>query len=103
MSIARATTPTFVLTFTEQALDLTQAANVYVTFEQGKRSITKTDEDLTIAEKKIEVYLRQDETLGFEVGSVKIQANWTSATGARACSEVVTYNLTEQLLRTVVV
>lgn len=33
MSIARATTPTFTLTFTEEELDLTQAANVYVTFE----------------------------------------------------------------------
>ena len=35
MSIAQWTTPTFSLKFTEQALDLTQAENVYVTFKMG--------------------------------------------------------------------
>ena len=102
MSIARATTPTFTLTFTEEELDLTQAANVYVTFEQGKKSLTKTGDDLTISSKQSEVYLNQSETLQFGVGLVKIQANWTLAGGRRASSNVVGYHLTEQLLEEVV-
>lgn len=102
MSIARATTPTFTLTFTEEELDLTQMANVYVTFEQGKKSLTKTGNDLTVAAKQIEVYLDQSETLQFGVGLVKIQANWTMAGGRRACSEVVSVDLSKQLLRRVV-
>lgn len=101
MSIARATTPTFTLTFTEEELDLTQAASVYVTFEQGKKSLTKTGNDLTISSKQIEVYLNQEETLQFNVGLVRIQANWTMSGGRRASSNVVGYNLTEQLLEEV--
>lgn len=102
MSIARATTPTFSLTFTEEELNLTQAVNVYVTFEQGKKSLTKTGDDLTISAKQIEVYLDQSETLQFGVGLVKIQANWTMAGDRRASSNVVGYHLTEQLLEEVV-
>ena len=102
MSIARATTPTFTLTFTDEELDLTQVTNVYVTFEQGKKSLTKTGSDLTVAAKQIEVYLNQSETLQFGVGIVKIQANWTMAGGRRASSNVVGYHLTEHLLEEVV-
>ena len=55
MGLARYTTPTFTLTFTEDALDLTQAQNVYVTFRSGDVLMTKTGADLTIAEKSIGV------------------------------------------------
>lgn len=102
MGIARATTPTFTLSFTEEELDLTQASNVYVTFEQGRNSITKSGTDLTIGAKQIEVFLGQSETLNFREGALKIQANWTLTGGRRACSNVVTYSLTEQLLEEVV-
>lgn len=102
MSVARGTTPTFTLTFTEEELDLTQATNVYVTFEQGKKSLTKTGDDLVVSAKQIEVYLDQSETLQFGMGLVKIQANWTMTGGRRASSNVVGYHLTEQLLEEVV-
>ena len=62
MGVPQYTTPTFTLTFTEQALDLTQAQNVYVTFKSGETLMTKTGADLTIAEKSIGVYLSQEET-----------------------------------------
>lgn len=100
MGIARATTPTFTLTFTEEALDLTQATNVYVTFEQDELNFTKTD--LDVAEKQVDVYLSQEETLRFKVGVVNIQVNWTMANGHRACSDVKQVEITKQLLRQVI-
>ena len=102
MSIAIATTPTFTLTFTQQDLNLTTARNVYVTFKQGLQTLTKTGEDLVVNEKSIEVYLSQDETISWRVGSIQIQANWTTASGSRFASEVATYDLSEQLLEKVV-
>lgn len=38
MAAAIGTTPTFVLTFEDEELDLTQMANVYVTFQSGGKS-----------------------------------------------------------------
>ena len=101
MGAARGTTPTFVLTFTEQSLDLTTAANVYVTFTSGANTLTKTGEDLDVQAKQISIYLSQEETLAF-ADTVRIQANWTTATGSRAASEIVTYVMSDQLLRKVV-
>lgn len=46
MSAPRGTTPTLMLTFKEANLDLTEAANVYVTFQFGPTQLTKTGEDL---------------------------------------------------------
>lgn len=102
MGIARATTPTFTLTFTDEALDLTTASNVYVTFEQDQVNFTKKGEDLVVAEKQIDVFLEQEETLRFKVGVVDIQANWTMANGRRASSDVKQVQITKQLLRQVV-
>ena len=102
MGVPKYTTPTFNLTFTEQGLDLTQAANVYVTFQSGEMKLTKSGDDLVIGEKSIGVKLTQRETAGFAVGYVMIQANWTTGTGDRAASEIVNYMITKQLLAEVV-
>lgn len=102
MSIPSGTTPTFILTFAEQNLDLTQAANVYVTFETGNYSLTKTGEDLTVEAKRISVLLSQAETLRFINKTVDIQANWTTENGLRAASEVKPYEISKQLLRKVI-
>ena len=102
MSVARGTTPTYVLTFNDDTLDLTAANNVYVTFKKNSKTLTKTGEDITVAEKQIEVYLTQQETLSFSTGGVKVQANWTTVGGRRASSEVVTVGLSEQLLEKVI-
>lgn len=102
MGIARATTPTFTLKFTEEELDLTTANNVYATFEQDAINFTKTGTDLVIAEKQVDVYLSQEETLKFKVGVVDIQLNWTMNNGRRASSDVKQVAITKQLLRQVV-
>ena len=102
MSVPQYTTPTFMLTFTEENLDLTAANNVYVTFKSRNYTLTKTTESLTIEAKSIGVHLTQQDTSKFVPGYVEIQANWTTLTGDRAASEVVEYPIDEQLLLDVV-
>ena len=102
MGVPQYTTPTYTLTFTEQSLDLTEAANVYVTFKSGANVLTKTGEALTVAAKQITVHLTQQETARFAVGDVLVQANWTLPSGDRVASEVVACKCDEQLLTKVV-
>ena len=103
MSVPRGTTPTFVLTFAATSgIDLTAAANVYVTFKSGDTIINKTGADLDIAALSVSVFLPQAETLTFREGDVLIQVNWTLADGSRYASEIVTYPISKQLLQKVV-
>ena len=102
MSVARGTTPTYILTFEEETLDLTTANNVYVTFRKGAKILTKTGNDIEVSARQVEVYLNQKETLSFSTGEVDVQVNWTLAGGRRAASEVVTVNLSKQLLEKVI-
>ena len=43
----RGTTPTFQLVLNDDQIDLTQADNVYATFEQGCYSTTKTGDQIS--------------------------------------------------------
>lgn len=101
MAIPRGVTPTFILTFDEDGLDLTTARNVYVTFENGA-VITKTGDALSVAARQIEVFLTQADTLALARGAVKIQANWTFDDETRAASDIVSYVFGPQLLNRVV-
>lgn len=101
MSIPAGTTPTFVLTFED--VDLTEAAHIYATFRGGSgETITKENDDLTITETTISVYLSQEETLMLSRGSMDIQVNWTYPDGSRAASEIARYALTRNLLPKVI-
>ena len=97
MGVPRGTTPTLVLTFDDPILDLTTAAEVYVTFKQDANKITKTGENLEVEAKKISVFLSQRETLSFTDGVVEIQANWIG-NGKRAASEIYQFYFSRQLL-----
>ena len=101
MSFGRYTTPTITLTFTEQSLDLTAAANVYVTFSSNGNTLTKTGEDLQVAEKSIGVWLKQAETGRFRE-NVEVQANWTGNGGTRYQSDIQTIPVDRNLLERVV-
>lgn len=99
MGVPRGTTPTFTLTFPQDsAVNLTEAVNVYVTFSCNRTTITKTGEDLEVAQKSVSVFLSQTETLAFSDGAVDIQVNWTTLDGKRMASDVVTYTFNRQLL-----
>lgn len=99
--MVQATTPTFVLTLPE-TVDLTEPSHFYFTLRQGHARIEKTDSDLVIDGQTISVYLSQAETLALTPGMVKLQLNWTYANGSRAASEIVSVNVTENLLKEVI-
>ena len=101
MAIPRGVTPTFTLTFTDNNLDLTAANHVYVNFKGGTE-IIKSDDELTIRAKAIDVYLSQAETLSFTQRQVAIQVNWTYGNGNRGASKIVKYSFEENLLDKVV-
>ena len=95
----RGTTPTFKLMLNDETVDLTQAVNVYATFKQKNKEITKTGADLEISAHEVDVYLSQEETLSFISNNiVSIQLNWTYANGRRACSQVINMTIGENLL-----
>ncbi len=107
MSVPRGTTPTFVCEFEEEGLDLTNVDSVYVSFSytrklaNGKTEthvFTKTGSSLEIEPKKIKVYLTQQDTFKFDVGTIEIQANWLTWSGQRYASEIVKYEISKQLL-----
>lgn len=98
------TTPTFELTLPND-VDLTDAANVYATFTQPGAVITKTGSDLTVTAHEVDVFFTQEETAALKVGALKIQLNWTyqqGGTAKRACSEIASVEVTENLLAEVV-
>ena len=98
--MVRATTPTFVLTFT--GIDLTEAEEVLVTIRQGTTELTKFGDDLSVTATTISVFLSQAETLMFQAGKAEIQANWVYADDTRACSTIATIIVERNLLGEVV-
>lgn len=100
--MVQATTPTFVLTLPE-TVDLTQIQNIYFTMRQGNICINKSTDDLPIDGHTVSVYLSQAESLQFSAGSAYIQLNWTYSDGSRACSNIVTIQVDNNLLKEVVV
>ena len=96
--MVRGTTPTFRLYLNDEYVDLTQAVNVYVSFEQKDVLITKTGEDLEILTDEVDVYLSQSETLKFIKADVEIQLNWTYLDGRRACSNIITIEVDRNLI-----
>lgn len=101
MAFGRYTTPTIILTFKDEELDLTTAANVYVTFASGSIRLTKTGEELQVAPKQISVWLTQAETGRFGK-SVDVQANWTGNGGVRYQSDIQEIPVDRNLLERVV-
>ena len=99
--MVQATTPTFILTLPD-TVDLSQAANIYVSLRQKNALIEKTGDDLTVDGQTVSVYLSQAETLQLVSGAAQIQLNWTYANGSRACSNIVSVQVTENLLKEVV-
>ena len=102
MGVPRGTTPTLTLELLADDLDLTAAENVYVSISGKLKYLEKTGDDLVIRAKEIDVYLSQEETLGFSESQVGIQVNWTFPFGRRCASEIATYSFTKQLLDRVV-
>ena len=85
MSISRYTTPDLTLTIPDTTEpDLTEADNVYVTFEDAKKEVfTKTGDALIVEAHAVDVYLSQEETAFFRPGIITVTMNWTYHEGSR--------------------
>lgn len=99
----RGTTPTFVLTI-DESVDLTEAQNVYVSFENDSVELVKKsgDSGVVVEAHQVSVYLSQEETLQFKK-NLSVQINWTYANGSRGCTKIVSVpvgkNLIEEVLQ----
>ena len=94
----RGTTPTFKLRLKDTSIDLTKADNIYVSFSQKSVRLMKSGEDLEVNGNEVDVYLTQEESLKVVDGEVEIQINWTYDDGSRACTNIVTINVSKNLI-----
>ena len=112
MAIPRGTTPTFILTTTNQLVDWTLADHIYVAFYQERKRagchgnwnnrVTKTEEDVDIDKQSIAVYFSQEETLSFDADSdIQVQVNWTYGDGQRGATQIARVRFGENLIRRV--
>lgn len=93
----RGTTPTFQLLI-DESVDLTQTDHVYATFKQDCFMLTKTGEDIEVSEHQVDVYFSQEESLKFRKGAMDVQLNWTFQNGKRACTNIVSVKIGENLI-----
>jgi hypothetical protein len=99
------TTPTFILTITDDNVDLTQASKIVVSFKQdaGNVDLRKSGDDIVVTEKQVSVYLTQEETLPFVTGKpIRIQINWVYANRSRSATVIKTISVSENLIQEVI-
>lgn len=92
-------TPTITITV-GTSTDLTEAANVYVSFKQGGNVWKKTD-GFTVEAHAVAVYLQQEDTLAFEAGPVEVELHWTYENGQRGGTNPCTLSVLPTHLREV--
>ena len=94
----RGTTPTFELKITDDTVDLTEATNVYATFAQWGKTITKTGNDIDVTAQQVDVYFSQADSLSFSSGTIEVQLNWTYTDGSRAATNIIKVVIGDNLL-----
>lgn len=94
----RGTTPTFELKITDSTVDLTEATNVYATFAQWGKTITKTGNDIDVTAQQVDVYFSQADSLSFSSGTIEVQLNWTYTDGSRAATNIIKVVIGDNLL-----
>ena len=96
----------------EQEFD---GCNVFVTIDQNGTQVTKasrTSNDIEITKhydkngdfdySQVAVYLRQPETLGFEVGKARVQIRWVDFIGNAYATDIKSFDIGESLLTEVI-
>lgn len=79
-------------------LDLTNATEVYLTYEQGALELEKTKDDMDITPEEVTVHLTQAETLAFiENKNIKIQFRAKFADNNAVASNIITTTIGEIL------
>ena len=100
----RYTTPAILLAIRE--IDLTDGCDVYVTFRQGSRLLTKASDDpgVTVTydgetdKTIIALTLSQAETAAFALSDCSIQVNWITREGVRRATKIRTIRIEPNLL-----
>lgn len=103
----RGTTPTLILTIKNNAVDLGEAENVYVTVRQGVKEITVSEGLEIDTPRTVNVFLTQEQSLSLAEGNAEVQINWTyldidGVTVRRAATKLKTIPIDKQLLRRVI-
>lgn len=81
-------TPTIIVTLPEE-IDLTEAANVYASFKQGRKVDLVISEGLDVQAHSVGIYLEQAQTLLFEPGDLGLMINWTYSGGQRGATNEI--------------
>lgn len=89
--------------------------NVYVTIDQAGTQVTKAsressdieitkhyDENGNFDYSKVAVYLQQKDTLGFDVGKVRVQIRWIDFLGNAFATDIKSFKIDESLLDDVI-
>lgn len=89
--------------------------NVFATIDQNGYQVTKesrTSPDVTITKhydengdfkySTVAVYLQQEETLGFDVGSARAQIRWIDFLGDAYATDIQSFKINESLLTEVI-
>lgn len=102
------TTPSFVISI-DGDIDLTEATDVYVTIVQRDLRVTKNGSDVAISEdgKTVSIWLTQEESSRFAVGTAQAQVNWVYVDAVdgeirRASTEPLTVQVGTQLYEQVI-
>ena len=89
--------------------------NVYVTVDQNGTQVTKasrTSDDIEITKhydengdfdySQVAMYLRQAETLGFDIGKARVQIRWVDFIGNAYATDIKSFKIDESLLTEVI-
>lgn len=99
------TTPTFILSITDEDVDLTLASRVIVSFKQAYTGVDlrKEGNSIDVEAKQVSVYLTQDESLSFATGKpIDLQINWVYEDSSRSCTRIETIEVTKNLIEEVI-
>lgn len=92
----KGTTPTITFTFSD--FDPSRAEKIIVTFKTGGTTTMEFEnDDLTITESAISLYLTQEQTLNFRHGDMSVQINFKFADGSRCATQKKTISWEENL------
>lgn len=96
----RGTTPTVKIRI--RGMPVEELRNIYITFQQGTKEITKENQDITLEEEYLLVTLSQQETLDLARGSILVQVRAITSTGLAVASPIKSLKMEDILLDRVI-
>lgn len=97
----KGTTPTFILSITDEDIDLTLASKVVVSFKQTASGVDlrKEGDSIEVEPTQVSVYFTQEESLRFQVNKpIEVQINWVYADSSRSATVIKTVSVSKNLI-----